>query len=52
MKTKVKTDARKLSHETLDAIRIRAVEQVLGGANADEVIDALGMHRSNIFRWL
>lgn len=50
--TSVKNDARKLSHEALEAIRIRAVEQVLAGANADDVIAALGMHRSNIFRWL
>jgi transposase len=48
----LRNDARKLSHEALEAIRVRAVQQVLAGANADDVISALGMHRSNVFRWL
>lgn len=45
-------DGRKLSHKTLEEIRIRAVQQVENGAHPDEVIKVLGMHRSCIYKWL
>jgi transposase len=47
-----KNDARKLDHKTLEAIRIRAVEQVQGGHGPEKVIEALGFHRSCIYEWL
>lgn len=45
-------DARKLDHKTLEAIRIRAVEQVQAGNSREEVIKALGFSRSCIYEWL
>lgn len=47
-----KLDARKLSHETLEEIRIRAVTQVQTGKSPEEVISALGMTRCCIYNWL
>lgn len=45
-------DARKLDHQTLEAIRIRAVEQVQAGESPEEVIRALGFCRACIYNWL
>src|SRR5919107_1443430 len=48
-------DGRKLDHQTLEAIRLRAVEQVEAGAPAAEVgrgLAALGLHRRTIYTWL
>lgn len=45
-------DARKLDHRTREAIRIRAVQQIEAGANPEEVAKVLGIHRSNVYRWL
>ncbi len=45
-------DGRKLSHKTLEEIRVRAVTQVQKGQNPEEVIAALGMARSRIYNWL
>jgi len=45
-------DARKLSHKTLEEIRIRAVEQVQQGESPETVIGALGFSRSCIYTWL
>jgi transposase len=47
-----KNDARKLDHKTLEAIRIRAVEQVLSGESPEVVIKALGFTRACIYNWL
>jgi transposase len=47
-----KSDARKLDHKTLEAIRIRAVEQVHAGNSPEDVIKALGFSRSCIYEWL
>jgi transposase len=47
-----KLDGRKLSHKTLEEIRIRAVMQVQKGQSPEEVIAALGMSRSRIYNWL
>ena len=47
-----KTDGRKLDHKTLEAIRIRAVQQVQTGESPEMVIRALGMSRSRIYEWL
>jgi len=45
-------DGRKLDHKTLEAIRIRAVEQVEAGESPEVVIRALGMSRPRIYEWL
>lgn len=45
-------DARKLDHKTLEAIRIRAVEQVQSGESPETVIRALGFSRACIYNWL
>lgn len=45
-------DGRKLKHETLEAIRIRAVLQVERGESPETVIKSLGMDRSCIYKWI
>ncbi|MDA8381499.1 MAG: IS630 family transposase [Betaproteobacteria bacterium] len=45
-------DGRKLSHETLEEIRIRAVLRVQAGERPEEVIKTLGFSRSVIYDWL
>lgn len=52
MKAKRPVDARKLSHKTLEEIRIRAVKQVEAGASPEAVIAAIGMNPRNIYRWI
>jgi transposase len=50
-----KDDGRKLDHQTLEALRLRAVEQVARGVPAAEVgagLAALGLHRRTIYTWL
>ena len=45
-------DARKLDHATLEAIRVRAVQQVQSGESPELVIRALGFSRRCIYSWL
>src|SRR3954469_25992122 len=48
-------DGRKLDHQTLEAIRLRAVEQVEAGVPAAEVgrgLAAFGLHPRTIYTWL
>src|ERR671939_573776 len=48
-------DGRKLDHQTREALRLRAVEQVARGVPAAEVgagLAALGLHRRTIYAWL
>jgi transposase len=45
-------DGRKISHEALEEIRIRAVLQVEGGESPEAVIKALGFDRTCIYRWI
>lgn len=45
-------DGRRLDHKTLEAIRIRAVQQVQAGENPEVVIKALGFSRGCIYQWL
>jgi transposase len=47
-----KNDGRKLDHATLEAIRVRAVEQVQAGHSPEDVIATLGFSRSRIYEWL
>jgi transposase len=48
-------DGRKLDHQALEALRLRAVEQVARGVPAAQVgagLAALGLHRRTIYTWL
>lgn len=45
-------DGRKIDHKTREQIRIMAVERVEAGESPEEVIAALGFHRSCIYEWL
>lgn len=45
-------DGRALSHETLEEIRIRAVQRVEAGEGPEAVIRALGFGRTVIYDWL
>jgi transposase len=47
-----KQDARALDHKTLEAIRVRAVQQVQSGESPEVVIKALGFSRACIYNWL
>jgi transposase len=47
-----KQDARKLSHEALEEIRIRAVQRVQAGESPEAVTQALGFSRPCIYHWL
>ena len=45
-------DGRKVSHKVREEIRIRAVKRVLAGESPEDVVRALGFHRSRIYDWL
>ncbi len=45
-------DGRKLDHTTLEALRLRAVDQVCQGARPEDVALALGLHRKTVYAWL
>jgi len=45
-------DGRKLSHETLEALRIRAVKAVEAGESPERVVASLGFSRARIYEWL
>jgi len=45
-------DGRSLSHQTLEELRIRAVQQVEAGASPEAVIQTLGFSRPRIYEWL
>ena len=45
-------DGRKLDHATLEAIRIRACEQIENGARVEDIAANLGFNRSTIFGWI
>src|SRR5919107_1229483 len=48
-------DGRKLDHQTLEALRLRATEQVARGVPAAQIgagLAALGLHRKTIYTWL
>jgi transposase len=47
-----KLDARKLAHSTREAIRIRSVQQIETGTSPEEVARVLGIHRTNVYRWI
>lgn len=45
-------DGRKLDHQTLETLRLRAVERVERGADPREVSLALGLHKHTVYRWV
>jgi len=45
-------DGRKLTHETLEEMRIRAVRAVEAGESPEKVITMLGFSRPRIYEWL
>ena len=45
-------DGRKLDHQTLEQLRIRAVGQIQQGAHPDEVAAGLGVTRAAVYGWL
>jgi transposase len=46
------TDGRKLKHDVLETLRIRAVRQIEHGESPEVVIKALGMNRRTIYKWI
>ena len=48
----VKRDGRTFDHQTLEAIRLMAVERVRDGEPASEVIAAYGFNRTTIYKWI
>ncbi len=38
--------------KTLEALRLRAVEQVNSGAHPEQVAEGLGLHRKTVYGWL
>jgi len=48
----MKRDGRTLDRQTLEAIRLMAVERVREGESAAEVIAAYGFNRTTIYKWL
>ncbi len=47
-----RTDGRALSHQTLEEVRMRAVQRVEAGESPEAVIRALGFSRARIYEWL
>jgi transposase len=46
------TDGRKLKHDVLESLRIRAVQRIEEGESPEVVIKALGMNRRTIYKWI
>ena len=45
-------DGRKLGHQTLEALRFRAVAAVQAGRHPEQVAVTLGLHRKTVYGWL
>ena len=45
-------DGRKLKHDVLEALRMRAVHRVEEGESPEAVVKALGMNRRTIYKWI
>ena len=48
----MKRDGSTFDHQTLEAIRLMAVERVREGEPASKVIESFGFNRTSIYRWL
>ncbi|MEY8017656.1 helix-turn-helix domain-containing protein [Mycobacterium servetii] len=46
------SDGRKLDHETLEALRKRAVEQVEAGEHPEKLAVTMGFHKNTVYGWL
>ena len=47
-----KNDARKLDHQSLEELRIRAVKAVQSGQSPEDVAVTFDIHRTALYRWL
>jgi transposase len=45
-------DGRRLDHQTLEELRMRAVRQIQNGAHPEDVAESLGLVRSTVFGWV
>ena len=45
-------DGRTFDHQTLETIRLMAVERVREGEPASKVIEAYGFNRTTIYKWI
>jgi transposase len=45
-------DGRKLDHQTLEAMRLRAVDAVESGVHPEDVAASLGMGQGTMYGWL
>jgi transposase len=45
-------DGRKLDHQTLEVLRLRAVDQVRAGVHPEDVAQMLGLHRKTVYGWV
>jgi transposase len=45
-------DGRKLDHQTLEVLRMRAVDQVAAGAHPEDVAVTMGFHKNTVYGWL
>ena len=52
MTTDKKTNARQLDHDTLEVIRLSAIEAAKSGVKVTDLALAYGVHRHTVFRWL
>ena len=48
----MKRDGRGFDHQTLEAIRLMAVERLRGGERPSSVVTSFGFHRTAIHKWL
>jgi transposase len=48
----MKRDGRTLDHQTLETIRLMAIERVREGERPSEVIEAYGFNRTTIYKWI
>ncbi len=48
----MKRDGRTLDHQTLEAIRLMAIERVREGERPSQVIAAYGFNRTTIYKWI
>lgn len=48
----MKRDGRTLDHQTLEAIRLMAVDRIREGERASEVIESYGFNRTTIYKWI
>jgi transposase len=48
----MKRDGRTLDHQTLEAIRLMAIERIREGERAAGVIEAYGFNRTTIYKWI